>query len=58
VAVAMADLALAALVRAWQTTTFATMLLIAVVALSRIWDSAAYLMELPLAFQSAEYTAP
>jgi hypothetical protein len=54
----MADLPLAALVRAWQTTMLATMLLVAAVALSRIWDSALYLRELPIAFQSAEYTAP
>ena len=49
---------LAALVKAWQTTMLATMLLIGALALSRIWDSAIYLWELPVAFQSAEYTAP
>ena len=54
----MADPLLAALVRAWQTTILATTLLIAVVALSRIWDSAVYLRELPLGFQSTEYTVP
>ena len=51
-------IALAALVKAWQTTMLATMLLIGALALSRIWDSAVYLQELPVAFQSAEYTAP
>jgi hypothetical protein len=54
----MADRPLAALVKAWQATTLATMLLVGALALSRIWDSAVYLRELPVAFQSAEYTAP
>ena len=52
----MADRPLAALVKAWQM--LATMLLVGALALSRIWDSAVYLRELPVAFQSAEYTAP
>ena len=54
----MAEIALAALVRAWQTTVLATMLLVTVLALSRVWDDAVYLRELPIAFQSAEYTSP
>jgi hypothetical protein len=54
----MADRPLAALVKAWQTTMLATMLLVGALALSRIWDSAVCLRELPVAFQSAEYTAP
>ena len=40
---AMAEIALAALVRAWQTTVLATMLLVTVLALSRVWDDAVYL---------------
>ena len=39
----MTDTAFNALVAAWTTTTLATTLLIAAVALSRIWDSAIYL---------------
>ena len=54
----MGEIALAALVRAWQTTTLATMLLVTVLGLSRIWDSAVYVQELPIGFQSPEYTAP
>jgi choline dehydrogenase-like flavoprotein len=45
-------------VKAWQRTMLATMLLIGALALSRMWDNAVYLRELPVAFQSAEYTAP
>jgi hypothetical protein len=54
----MADRPLAVLVKAWQTTMLARMLLIGALALSWIWDSAVYLRELPVACQSAEYTAP
>jgi hypothetical protein len=57
-ALAIADRPLAALVKAWQTTMLATMLLVGALALSRRWDSTVYLRELPVAFQSAEYTAP
>jgi hypothetical protein len=54
----MAEIALAALVRAWQTTMLATMLLVGLLALSRIGDSHVYPQELPLGFQSADYTVP
>ncbi|MGA7263695.1 MAG: hypothetical protein WCB44_34305 [Stellaceae bacterium] len=54
----MAEIAFAALVRAWQTTVLATMLLVTVLALSRVWGSAVDLRELPTAFQSAEYIVP
>jgi hypothetical protein len=51
-ALAMADHPLAALVKAWQTTMLATMLLVGALTLSRIWDGAVYLRELPVAFQT------
>ena len=54
----MAEIALEALVKAWQTTVLATMVLVTVLALSRVWHSAVYLRELPTSFQSAEYTVP
>ena len=48
---AMIDIIIVALVRAWTTTTLATVLLVAAVALSRIWDSATYLRALPRALR-------
>lgn len=39
----MVDVVFSALVRAWTTATIATSMLVAAVALSRIWDSATYL---------------
>lgn len=47
----MADVIIVALVRAWTTTTLATVLLVTAIALSRIWDSAIYLRELPRALR-------
>ena len=44
----MPDTAFTTFVAAWITTTLATTLLVAAVALSRIWDSAAYLQGLRL----------
>ena len=56
----MAEIALAALVRAWQTTTLATVVLVTVLALSRIRDSAVYVQELPTAFsqQNTQHPKP
>jgi hypothetical protein len=42
----MTDTALTALIAAWRTAMLATTLLVAAVALSRIWDSAIYLQGL------------
>jgi hypothetical protein len=42
----MTDMPLAALIRAWQMTLLATLLLVAAVVLSRIWDSTDYLRAL------------
>jgi len=54
----MADMALAALLRAWNTTAIATVLLVAALTLFRIWDSALPLPELPSSFQPADYSTP
>jgi hypothetical protein len=47
----MTDRALTALVAAWKTTTIATSLFVAAVALSRVWDSAIYLQGLQRALR-------
>jgi hypothetical protein len=54
----MAEITLAALVRAWQTTMLATILLVAALTLSRVWASAVDPQELPVGFESAQYTVP
>jgi hypothetical protein len=47
----MTDEVFSALVRAWVTTMIATAMLVAAVALSRIWDSAIYLRGLQRALR-------
>jgi hypothetical protein len=49
----MTDTVFAALVRAWLTTFTATSLLVAALALSRVWDNAIYLRALPRALRLA-----
>ncbi len=45
----MFDTALSALVKAWAATLIATSLLVAALAISEVWDAAAYLQALPAA---------
>lgn len=47
----MTDTAVTALVAAWITTTLASAVFVAAVALSRVWDSAIYLHGLRLALR-------
>ncbi len=43
----MTDAALSALVKAWSTTLIATTLFVAALAISEVWNTAAYLQALP-----------
>ena len=45
----MFDMALSALVKAWAATLIATCLLAAALAISEVWDAAAYFQALPAA---------
>ena len=54
----MAEITLAALIRAWLTTMLATILMVAALTLSQVWTSAVDSQEFPLGFTAAEYTAP
>jgi len=54
----MADLLVSALVRAWQTTMLAMLLLVAALTLFRMCDSVVLSRELPSSFQPADYSIP